>query len=46
MDTAKSLLHLHIVYILTWCVNVGYVVYLLQRFVQVKREAEELSKKP
>ena len=44
MDTARSVLHLHAAYILTWCIHVGYVLYLVRGFMQVKREAEELRK--
>ena len=44
MDTLRSLQHLHAAYILTWCVQLGYVLYLVRSFVQVKREAEELKK--
>jgi hypothetical protein len=44
MDTVRSLQHLHIAYILTWCVQLGYVIYLLVGFARVKRESEELKK--
>ncbi len=44
MDTVRSLQHLHAAYILTWCVHLGYVLYLVRGFVQVRREAEELKK--
>lgn len=44
MDTVRSLQHLHAAYILTWCVHLGYVLYLVRGFVQVKREVEELKK--
>ena len=44
MDTVRSLQHLHAAYILTWCVHLGYVLYLLRGFVQVRREVEELKK--
>jgi hypothetical protein len=44
MDTARSLLHLHAAYVLTWCVQLGYVVYLVAGFLRVKGEAEELKK--
>lgn len=44
MDTVRSLQHLHAAYILSWCVHLGYVLYLVRAFVQVKREAEELKK--
>jgi len=44
MDTVRSLEHLHAAYILTWCVHLGYVLFLLRGFVQVKREIEELRK--
>lgn len=45
MDTARSLLHLHAAYLLTWCVQLGYVIYLIAGFLQVKRESEELKKR-
>jgi hypothetical protein len=44
MDTVRSLTHLHAAYILTWCVHLGYVLFLVRGFVQVKREIEELRK--
>jgi hypothetical protein len=44
MDTARSLQHLHAAYIMTWCVQLGYVIYLVMGFLRVKREAEELKK--
>ena len=44
MDTVRSLHHLHAAYILTWCVHLGYVLFLVRGFVQVKREIEELRK--
>lgn len=44
MDTARSLLHLHAAYVLTWCVQLGYVVYLVTGFLRVKGEVEELKK--
>ena len=45
MDTVRGLQHLHSAYILTWCVHLGYVLYLVRGFVQVKREAQELRKR-
>lgn len=44
METVRSLQHLHAAYILTWCVHLGYVLYLVRGFKQVKREAGELRK--
>jgi hypothetical protein len=44
MDTARSLQHLHAAYILTWCVQLGYTIYLVMGFLRVKRESEELKK--
>ena len=44
MDTARSLQHLHAAYILTWCVHLGYILYLVRGFVQLRREVEELKK--
>lgn len=44
MDTVRSLQHLHAAYILTWCVHLGYVLYLVRGFVQVRKEVEELNK--
>jgi len=44
MDTVRSLQHLHAAYIVTWCVQLGYVLYLVAGFLRVKREAEELKK--
>ena len=44
MDTVRSLQHLYAAYILTWCVQLGYVIYLVAGFVRVKRESEELKK--
>lgn len=44
MDTVRSLQHLHAAYILTWCVHLGYVLYLVRGSMQVKREVEELKK--
>lgn len=44
MDTVRSLQHLHAAYILTWCVHLGYVLYLVRGFVQVRKEVEELKK--
>ena len=44
MDTARSLQHLHAAYILTWCIHLGYVIFLVRGFIQVKKEAEELKK--
>ena len=45
MDTVRSLQHLHAAYILTWSIHLGYVVFLVRAFVQVKRDAAELEKK-
>jgi hypothetical protein len=42
-DIARSLLHLHAAYILSWCVQLGYVMYLVAGFIRVKREKEELK---
>jgi hypothetical protein len=44
MDTVRSLQHLHAAYILTWCVHLGYILYLVRGFVKVRREAEQLRK--
>jgi hypothetical protein len=44
MDTVRSLQHLHAAYILTWCVHLGYILYLVRGFVQVRQEVEELKK--
>jgi hypothetical protein len=44
MDTVRSLQHLHAAYILTWVVQLGYVLYLVVGFLRVKRESEELRK--
>ena len=44
MDTVRSLQHLHAAYILTWSIHLGYILYLVRGFVQVKREVEELKK--
>jgi hypothetical protein len=44
MDTARSLQHLHAAYILTWCVHLGYVVYLVRGFFHLRREAQDLQK--
>jgi hypothetical protein len=44
MDTVRSLQHLHAAYILTWCIHLGYILFLVRGFVQVKREVEELKK--
>ena len=44
MDTVRSLQHLHAAYILTWCIHLGYILFLVRVFVQVKREVEELKK--
>jgi len=44
MDTVRSLQHLHAAYILAWCAHLGYVLYLVRGFMQVKREAEGLRK--
>jgi len=44
MDTARSIFHLHAAYVLTWCVQLVYVIYLAMGFVRVKRESEELKK--
>lgn len=44
MDTVRSLQHLHAAYILTWCVHLGYVLFLVRGFVQVKREIEQLRR--
>ena len=44
MDTARSIQHLHAAFILTWCIHLGYVLYLVRGFMQVRREAEELRK--
>jgi len=44
MDTVRSLQHLHAAYILTWCAHLGYVLYLVRGFIQIKREAAELRK--
>jgi len=44
MDTVRSLQHLHAAYILTWCAHLGYVLYLVRAFIQMKREAAELRK--
>jgi hypothetical protein len=45
MDTVRSIQHLHAAFILTWCVHVAYVLYLVRGFMQLKREAEELRKR-
>ncbi|GEM_PF-919549 len=44
MDTVRSLQHLHAAYILTWCVHLGYVLYLVRGFITVRREVDELKK--
>ena len=44
MDTARSLQHLHAAYILTWCIHLGYVLFLVRAFVQIKRDSAELKK--
>ena len=44
MDTIRSLQHLHAAYILTWCLHLGYILYLVRGFTQLRREAEELKK--
>jgi hypothetical protein len=44
MDTVRSLQHLHAAYILTWCVHLGYILYLVRAFLDLKREAEEIKK--
>ena len=44
MDTVRSIQHLHAAFILTWCIHLGYVLYLVRGFMQVKREAAELQK--
>ena len=44
MDTVRSIQHLHAAFILTWCIHLGYVLYLVKGFMQVKREAAELRK--
>jgi hypothetical protein len=45
MDTARSLLHLHAAYLLTWGVQLVYVIYLMVGFAEVKRESDELRKR-
>lgn len=45
MDTIRSLQHLHAAYILTWCIHLGYVLFLVRAFVQIKKEMAELGKK-
>ncbi len=42
MDTARSLHHLYAAYVLTWCVHLGYVIYLVRGYVNLKRDAAEL----
>jgi hypothetical protein len=44
MDTVRSLHHLHAAYILTWSIHLGYVLYLVRAFVQLRHQAEELTK--
>jgi hypothetical protein len=44
MDTVRSLHHLHAAYILTWCVHLGYVLYLVRGFLELRRDAEDLQK--
>ncbi|HET9741312.1 MAG TPA: hypothetical protein VFQ00_01060 [Terriglobales bacterium] len=44
MDTVRSLQHLHAAYILTWCVQIGYVLYLLRGFLQLKRDISDLKR--
>lgn len=44
MDTVRSLQHLHAAYILTWCVQIGYVLYLLRGFVRLKRDISDLKR--
>ena len=44
MDTIRSLQHLRAAYILTWCVHLGYILFMVRGFVQVKREVEEIKK--
>jgi len=44
VDTIRSLQHLHLAYILTWCIHLGYVLVLVRGFIRVNRELAELQK--
>lgn len=40
MDTARSILHLHLAYVLTWAIQIGYVLYLTRKAAALRREAK------
>lgn len=44
MDTLRSLHHLHAAYVLTWCVHLAYVLYLVRGFLEIRKDTEDLQK--
>ena len=42
IDTARSILHLHLAYAFTWLILLGYVAYLTRKASVLRREAREL----
>jgi hypothetical protein len=39
MDTARSILHLHLAYAFTWAIQLGYIFYLTRKAAALRREA-------
>ena len=38
MDTARSILHLHLAYAATWVIHLSYIVYLTLKAVRLGKE--------
>ena len=38
MDTARSILHLHLAYAATWVIHLSYIAYLTRKAVLLRRE--------
>jgi CcmD family protein len=38
MDTARSILHLHLAYAATWVIHLTYIVYLTRKAIRLGRE--------
>ena len=38
MDTARSILHLHVAYAATWVIHLSYMIYLTRKAIRLRRE--------
>lgn len=38
MDTARSILHLHLAYAATWVIHLSYIVFLTRKAIQLGKE--------